>query len=161
MGDLQRSLARMNRRWGPWLRTPVALLTMLAVGVVVLVTLVPGGRHQLALSVSRGPDSYLEVYFPPGTAGPRCGSTKRVAVRFWLVSHLRHPERVRYVVRAASTGAEGDPVTGRVALVPGERARVERTVTPPKTRRFQVDVRLPGRTEALSLQCRVSEGRQR
>jgi hypothetical protein len=134
---------------------------MLAAGVVVLVTLVPGGRHQLALSVSRVPDSYLEMYFPPGTAGPRCGSTKRVAVRFWLVSHLPHTERVRYVVRAASAGVAGGPTTGRVALAPGERAQVVRNVKPPRARRFQIEVRLPGRTEALSLQCRVSEGPRR
>lgn len=161
MGGFERSDTRMSRRWGRWLRTPATLLTVLAVGVVGLVVLVPGGRHQVALSVSRVPDRYLEVYFPADRQRPRCGKGRPVRVRFWLVSHLPRTEQVRYVVRETSAHSAGRPATGQVHLAPGDRAQVLRTVTPIPSRGARIVVDLPGRTEQLSLQCLTATGGRR
>lgn len=162
MGGFERSGTRMSRRWGRWLRTPATLLTVLAVGVVGLVLLVPGGRLQVALSVSRVPNRYLELYFPADQHRPRCGAGRPVMVRFWLVSHLSGTEQVRYVVRETSAHSAGRPATGRVHLAPGGRAQVVRTVTPLPSRGARIVVDLPGRTEQLSLQCqRATAGRRR
>ena len=155
------STGTRTRRGGRLLRTPAALLAILAVAVLAVVTLVPGGRHQVALSVSRVPSSYLELYFAPGQRSPRCGSTRRLVVRFRLVSHLQGTERVRYVVRGDSARSTGLPVSGRTTLSPGGRARVQRTVAPPRAKRYRIVVRLPGRAEALSLRCQESAGRRR
>jgi hypothetical protein len=74
---------------------------LLAVIVPGLVLLTPTVRQELAISFTRQPDSYMELYFtgtvPVSTA--QVAGRQEITVSFAITNHEGHPSQYAYVVR--------------------------------------------------------------
>jgi hypothetical protein len=121
-------------------------VTALAVGLVALLALVlPGVRHQLALSASHVPQEYVALSFARGSAGTveACATS----VRFSVHSELSETRTIAYVVSVGDTER-----TGSVVAEPGESVDVTQVVERPRGR-FTVSVRLPDNDREILAHC--------
>jgi hypothetical protein len=140
---------------------PVTVIGLLLIGVLALVA--PPFRDQLRLSVTREPESYVDLYFAaaaPGTLeGGQATCVRRgsdVVVDFVVRSHLAAAEQVPYsvTVAPATQGPGTRSGAGKVRLSPGRSAAVRELIAfPPRVRRYVVTVSLPGRQERLRARC--------
>lgn len=134
-----------------WYRRVVPV-TALAVGLVaVLALLLPGVRHQLALSASHQPQQYVVLAFGRTSTGNvvTCAHDHhRVRVTFAVGSHLSEPRDLPYVVTV-----HGDRRTGTVTVDPGRTERVTRMLASPRVRRFEVRVELPTEDREVHASC--------
>ncbi|MCW2837641.1 MAG: hypothetical protein JWQ15_1755 [Marmoricola sp.] len=143
----------------PWNRRvlPVTLVLVLAIGLAGAV--VPSFRHQLQLSLTRQPTSYVELYFAaPTSGGARAACTRKgaqVRVRFVLKSHLERRQRVAYRVAIApsTTGTRARRQAGSTPLGPGQSAVVRRSFTWPRGEAYVASVLLPELDQRLRVRC--------
>ncbi len=131
------------------LAVPVTGLVLAVVAVAALV--IPGVRDQVALSLSRQPDPYVELSFTrPGT-GPQtlCHREKGSAVvRFVVASHLRGAKPIDYRVGVAPAGGKVHFRAGKVRVEPGTaRAVVTRFAVPAGP--YRMAVRLPSSEQQI------------
>lgn len=159
----------------PWWQRglPIALAVLLVVGLGAL--LVPGLRHQVALSASHQQVSYTSLAFTPrpdgrvaGTLAP-CrtvghGGTRAALVRFDLHAHGDDVRRERWVVRVTDPAGHRPPRTVRgTSLVgssspspdssgPGPTVTVTRRVVV-LPGRYDLAVILRGTTQRLLAHC--------
>jgi hypothetical protein len=134
-----------------WFRRVVPV-TALAVGLVaILALLLPGVRHQLALSATHEPQRYVELAFGRSAAGTvaTCSRTAREArVELDITSHLEDSRDVRFVLTVA-----GQRHPGSVTVAPGETVHVTRVVDRPRRRAYEVHIALPGEDRAVFAHC--------
>jgi hypothetical protein len=134
-----------------WFRRVVPV-TALAVGLVaVLALLLPGFRHQLALSATHEPQRYVGLAFGRSAAGTvmtcsRAAGDARVA--FDVTSHLEDSLDVRFLLTVA-----GHRRTGSVTVAPGETVHVTRVVERLRRTAYEVHVALPGEDREVFAHC--------
>lgn len=143
----------------PWWQRvlPVTLAVVLLLAVAG--TLLPGFRHQLALSFTRQPVSYVELYFAratstaPQTACVRKGGS--VQVRFLVGSHLEKRQAVAYrvVVDPLTKGLPTRRQAASVRVAPGTVVSVTRTFAVPRREAYVVSVKLPAFDQELRGRC--------
>lgn len=127
---------------------PVCLLVLVVLGIAAAASATV--RHQVALSTSREPASYVELYFPPAEgAESRAGCTRqgpRVQVRFVTRSHLQRSQGLAYRVRVDPRGSRGTvrSLAGVVPTSPEKTSTVVRTVQVPRKAAYVVTIVLPG-----------------
>jgi hypothetical protein len=138
----------LRERW--WSR--VVPVTALAVGLVALLAvLLPGIRHQVALSASHQPQEYVGLAFghaADGTVVTCAGAGDRLRVAFDVSSHLDEVRDLRYVVSVA-----GHDTPGSVTVDPGETASVVRDLDRPSRDSYEVRVELPGEDRQVFAHC--------
>jgi hypothetical protein len=157
---------RASEPSAPWFQRvfPVVGLALVLVGALAL--FVPDVRTQLRLSVTREPESFVEMYFveaPRGTLeGGQTTCARRgskVMVDFVLRSHLTETQRIAYSVRIDPTGpGKTRRSAGEVQLRPGSSTTVHQMQRLGARAAYVVTVRLPGRDQYLRARCRP--GRQ-
>lgn len=134
-----------------WYRRVVPV-TALAVGLVALLALlVPGMRHQVALSASHEPQQYVGLAFGRADDGTvlTCSRTDRsVHVAFEVASHLDDAADLAYVVTVA-----GHRQPGTVTVDPGTTAHVTRTLARPARDSYEVRVEIPSEDRAVFAHC--------
>jgi hypothetical protein len=140
-----------------WYTRVLPVTGLLVVLVAAAAVVVPGFRHQLALSAGRSPQQYVELYFAHTSSGGQqvCRATgSSVLVRFAVVSHLEHGRRLRYRVAVAPLGKRGPVhrVAGEGVLKPGTTAVVARRLARPAPG-YSVTVRLPELHQHLHARC--------
>ncbi len=155
--DAQERGRRGTSRWFQ----RVLPMTGLAVALVALLALVwPAFRAEVALSTSRQPQPYVELYFPrlgptgaPVTCLRRGGS---VQVWFVVASHLERTERLAFRVRLDPRGAGERPLrsAGSVSVAPDDPRGVRRTFDLPRGTGYTVTVALPSLDQQLRAHCR-------
>ena len=135
------------------LAVPVAGLVLVLVAVAALV--IPGVRDQVALSLSRQPDPYVELSFTrPGTGSQTlCHRDKNSAVvRFVVASHLRGAKPIDYRVGVAPAGGKVHFRKGKVRVAPDQaRAVVARFAVPAGP--YRMAVRLPSSEQQVWASC--------
>lgn len=135
---------------------PMTALGVAAVGIAAL--LIPGLGDQAALSTSRQPQPYVELYFAHSSApnGQAVCTAKgaKAYVRFVVDSHLEERQAVAYrvVLAPAAKGAKTLREAGSVRVTPGTRAAVTRTFARPRGA-YTVSVRLPALDQQLRAHC--------
>ena len=131
-----------------------------AVALVALVALVvPAFRDQVALSVSRQSQPYVELYFARSTAPngqavcTRKGSA--VLVRFVIASHLERRQAVAYRVAVDPVGKRSRPMrkAGSLRVTPGTTPEVRASFVVPRRQGYTVSVALPVFDQALRARC--------
>lgn len=140
-----------GRRWTGALPVTAAILVLGASAALV----VPGVRHQLALSFQRQPTHYVELYLADENRARSCpvdsAGTLRVVAS--VRSHLGAADALPYVVTV--TGANGTTTArsdGVVGTTPGRVSDFGADVAVP-TSAYTVQVALTGRSERLLLHC--------
>ena len=138
-------------------------LPLTAIGLVALglgAALSPAFRHQLDLSLTRQPASYVELYFAqPMSAGSQaaCVRTREsVRVRFVIESHLESRRAVAYRV-SADPGERGERTrraTGTAVVSPGAAVHVRKSLRLPRGQGYTVTVALPELDQRLHVRCR-------
>ena len=138
----------LRERW--WSR--VVPVTALAVGLVALLALlVPGVRHQLALSASHEPQPYVGLAFGRGEDGNvvTCDTVgKHVRVAFDVTSNLDETTDLAYVVTVA-----GHRQPGTVTVDPGDTESVVRDLARPARDSYEIRVELPGEDREVFAHC--------
>jgi hypothetical protein len=127
---------------------PVTALALVVVALGALV--VPGFRHQLALSASHRTEPYVELFFARPASGVPvvCSSSGGTArVTFAVTSHLADTERLDYDVVV-----DGVRQDGTVTVEPGRTAQVTRFLGNAEDP-YEVSVRLPAVDERLRAHC--------
>ncbi len=138
---------------------PVTLAVVLALAVAG--TLLPGFRHQLALSFTRQPVSYVELFFArPTAASPQAACVRKgasVQVRFLVESHLEKRQALGYrvVVDPVARSLPTRRQAASVEVSPGEVVSVTRTFAVPRREAYVVSVRLPALDQELRGRCPV------
>jgi hypothetical protein len=144
----------------PWYQRVVPATTAVLAVVALAAALLPGVRHQLVLSTTRQPDSYVTLYFPQQmvqstqTACRRQGSSVRV--RFAVESHLSSGQDVSYQIRVDPAGPlPARRQAGTTSLAPGQKVVVTRAFRVRARTPYDVHVRLPERDQQLRLHCQA------
>ncbi len=135
------------------LLTPAALLGAAAVALVLAIALVPGVARQVALSTTRQPAPFVELYF--GARGDTScpAPAGRLRVGFTVASHLTSSRHLAYTLDVRTRAGREIRRNGAVLLAAGRRADVERVLRLRGARPSEVLVRLPGRNEQIRLRC--------
>ena len=137
------------------------VLPMTALGVAVVglaALLIPGLGDQAALSASRQPQPYVELYFAHSAAanGQAVCTAKgsKAYVRFVVGSHLEKRQAVAYrvVLTPVSKGVKAARAVGSVRVTPGTQAAVTKTFARPRGA-YTVSVRLPALDQQLRAHC--------
>lgn len=134
-----------------WHRRVVPVTTLVAGVVALLALLLPGVRHQVALSASHEPQEYVALSFARTDDGtvPTCVLLGRqVRVAFVATSALADPREVDYVVTVGRR-----ELSGSIRLDPEESAVVTRFVPAPRAGRYDVEVRLPDEDRTIRAHC--------
>jgi hypothetical protein len=133
-------------------------LVLALVAVAALVS--PAFRDQVALSTTRQPQPYVELFFPRTTpSGAPATCLRRgdsVRVRFVVASHLERTQRLRFRVRL-DRAAEGRRTLRRVGSVratPGTARVVRRAFVLPRGEGYTVTVALPALDQHVRAHCR-------
>jgi hypothetical protein len=120
-------------------------VTGLVLVVLVLAALAfPAFRHQVAMSTTRQPQPFVELYFSKSHPADHVACGREV--RFTVVSHLQERRRLRYDVHAGPAERNGT-----VLLRPGQSRQVRVPVDAPAA--HLVGVRLPALGQHLLLHC--------
>jgi hypothetical protein len=136
---------------------PLTLVVVVVVGLAAAV--VPGLRHQLALSVTRQSVPYVELYFSqPTSVGTRAVCARKgasVSARFVIESHLerRQPVSYRVTVDPSTEGLRTRRQAGSAQVSPGEAVEVSRTFTLQGREGYVVSVTLPALGQQLRVRC--------
>ncbi|WP_133058958.1 MULTISPECIES: hypothetical protein [unclassified Nocardioides] len=140
----------ISERTAPWWQRVVPV-TGLVLGALALAALVvPGFRHQLALSASHRTDAYVELYFartPAGTQQVCTTSGGRADVRFAVTSHLAGEEDLAYDVTVGD-----EERSGTVTVRPGASSVVLESLPRPSGP-YDVRVQLFGSDQQLQAHC--------
>ncbi len=146
MDELQTRPAGQRPRWYQRVLPVTGLvLALLALAAVVS----PAFRHQVALSTSRQPQPFVELYFwGAGHAGHAGKALCGRQVRFTVVSHLEETRTLTY--RVTVGGEDGRP--GSIRIRPGETRDVTTRVSPPPEP-HTVAVRIPDLDQHLLAHC--------
>lgn len=132
--------------------------SLLGVGVLAVVALIvvgvsPRVRHQLALSFTRQPDTYTELYFAgsPPVSSTNVADQPQVTVNFVVANHENGAIRYLYLVRVLDPA--GRPVAQRtdsISVANGEERFNQVALTLPAWSKWSiVDVHLIDRPEAI------------
>jgi hypothetical protein len=156
----------------PWYQRVLPVTLWVLVVIALAATLVPGVRHQLALSLTRQQVSYAELYFArPTSAGAQAACVRRgdsVRVRFVVQSHLarRQPVAYRVVVDPSTQDpSTQDPSTqgqatrrqaGSAEVSPTKAVAVTRTFKVQRGAAYVLSVELPAFDQQLRVRCPVS-----
>lgn len=142
-GTAQSTVPALLRQY----RVLLAILALVVIGIAGL-AVTPGGRAEIARSVTREPEPFVAMYF----ADPPVRATGlQISVGFVVEQHegAAAPYPYRIVVRGGS-GAELATIDGTAEPTPDAPAQVRRDVTLPAGSTWAtVDVTLPGRSESL------------
>ena len=128
-----------------WYQRALPVTGVVLVVLAVAALLVPGLRHQVALSTTREPQPYVELYFSQGRPAAQVACGRQV--RFTVVSHLENERRLGYRVTAGA----GPEKQGTVRLRPGQARQVRVPVSAGGAHR--VTVRLPATDQHLLVHC--------
>jgi hypothetical protein len=126
-----------------WHHRVVPVTTLVAGLVALLAVLVPGVRDQIALSATHEPQEYVALSFGRTARDTvvTCTTTgAQVRVAFVVTSALSETRTLDY---ALTVGARR--TTGSMTVEPGESADVTRLVPLPRTKRYDVEVRVEDR----------------
>lgn len=137
--------------WEGWYRRAVPVTALAAGLVALLALLLPGVRHEVALSATHEPQRYVELAFgrtPAGTVVTCSSSDDRVRVAFDVTSHLEQARDLAFVLTVA-----GHRHPGTVAVDPGRTAQVTRFVTRPARADYDVRVELPDVDREVLAHC--------
>ncbi len=135
---------------------PMTALGVAVVGIAAL--LIPGFGDEAAVSTSRQPQPYVELYFAHSSApnGQAVCTVKgaKAYVRFVVDSHLEERQAVAYrvVLTPATKGAKAARKVGSVRVTPATRATVTKTFARPRGA-YTVSVRLPALDQQLRAHC--------
>jgi hypothetical protein len=127
--------------------------SVLAVLFMVLLVISPWARHQLALSFTRVPDTYTELYFvgSPPVSSTDLADRRQVRVNFMIANHESDPTQYSYLVQVLD--AAGAPVGQRedsISVADGEQRPNQVAVVLPAGRAWStVTVNLLHRREAI------------
>jgi len=140
---------------------PVSAAAVVLLAIIAFV--VPAFRDQIALSVSRQSQPYVELYFAPSTAAngqavcTRKGSA--VLVRFVVASHLDRRQAIAYRVTVDPVGKSARPMrkAGSGRVTPGTSPEVRSSFAVPRRLGYAVSVTLPAFGQELRARC---EGRR-
>jgi uncharacterized membrane protein len=133
----------------PWVWAS-GLLVIIVLGLTLLSST---GRHELAISFTRQPDSYTELYFtgPTPVSTARVDGRQQITVSFAVTNHEGRPSHYAYLVRLLDSGTI--PAMERMSYIAvGDGETLNNSVTlalPQESRWSIVDVNLVGRTEAI------------
>lgn len=135
---------------------PVTGLVLALLAVAALVS--PGFRDQVALSVTRQPQPFVELWFTQtaqyAEAGTRClRDGDSLGVAFTVASHLEEPETLEFQVAVDGAADGAGTQRGSLDLDPGEARDVRVWVTAPDDRAQTVTVRLPALDQELRARC--------
>jgi hypothetical protein len=126
---------------------------VLAVTALVLVIVSPWVRHQLALSFTRQPDTYTELYFAGSrpVSGTDIANQPQVIVSFVVANHENGPTRYSYLVRVLdAAGRLAAQRAGSISVANGEeRSNRVALAVPAGSAWSTVDVNLLNRSEAI------------
>lgn len=147
---------RTSRRRGArsYLTSPSVWASgLLAVIVLGLALLSPTVRHELAISFTRQPDSYTELYFtgPAPVSTAQVADRQQITVSFAVTNHEGRPSQYAYLIRllGPSTTSAAERV-GYITVDDGEMLNNHVALILPQERRWSVvEVSLVGRTEAI------------
>jgi uncharacterized membrane protein len=121
--------------------------------VLALALLSPTGRHELAISFTRQPDSYTELYFtgPTPVSTARVAGRQQITVSFAVTNHEGRPTQYAYLVRLFDSGTtSATERMGYLAVGGGDTLNNHVALALPQESRWSVaDVNLVGRTEAI------------
>jgi hypothetical protein len=140
-----------------WYQRTVPVVGLVVALVVLAFFLVPGFRHQVALSTSRQPDPFVELSFTDTRNGNQMlctGSSAAATVHFSVTSHLENRQWLAFQVEVAPAGRPADAVrrTVRDLVSPGDtRAFTQRLPRPAGA--YDVTVRLPELGQRLHARC--------
>lgn len=146
----------------PWYQRVLPVVLCVLVVIALAATLVPGVRHQLALSLTRQQVSYVELYFArPTSAGAQAACVRKgdsVRVRFVVQSHLarRQPVAYRVVVDPSRPGQRTRRQAGSVEVSPGKAVAVTRSFKVPRGAAYVLSVKLPTFDQQLRVRCPAS-----
>jgi hypothetical protein len=135
--------ARFQRRWP-------AVVAVVAV-VVVISLLLPGGRHQWAVSLFRQPSRYTVLAFSdPANLPHRARRGEPLTVAFSISNYEGRPVTYRYVLSEDSGGAHRVLGASARSVGTGRTATVVTTVRPScRTSPCRMEVSLPGHQETI------------
>lgn len=149
--QVEREVGRGARWYQRVLPMTTLVLALAALAALVL----PGFRHEVALSASHRTEPYVELAFPrPAVGSPVvCAtSTGTPRVEFLLTSHLDDAEELDYEVAVGPARKKGTRQSGTVTVEPGETAQVTRFLGRSE-RPYVVTVRLPSTDQELRAHC--------
>ncbi len=143
----------------PWYQRVLPLTLCVLVVIAVAAVLVPGLRHQLALSLTRQPVAYVELYFAsPTTAGAQAACIRKgesVRVRFVIESHLAQRRSLEYrvIVDPSTQGQRTRRQAGSAEVTSGQAVAVTRTFRVPRRQGYLLTVKLSAFDEQLHVRC--------
>ena len=134
---------RSQRRWP----TVVAVTAVL----IAISLLLPGGRHQWAVSLFRQPTRYTVLAFSdPANLPNRAGLGKSLTVAFTISNYEGRAVTYRYVLSEDSRGAHEVLGSSARSVAAGRTAAVVTTVRPScRTSPCRIEVSLPGHPETI------------
>jgi hypothetical protein len=143
----------------PWYRRVLPTTLGVLVVIAVAATLLPGFRHQLDLSLTRQPVSYVELYFARSTsAGAQAACLRKgtaVRARFVIESHLtkRQPVAYRVIVDPATNGVPTQRQPGSAQVSPGRAIDVTKSFRVPRGEAYVISVTLPSSNQQVRVRC--------
>lgn len=137
---------------------PLVLAGLVVLGLAAAVS--PAVRHQLDLSLTRQPASYVELYFAqPMSSGPQAACLQRgdsVRVEFVVESHLATRRAVahRVTVDPDGPGQRTRRATGSTEVSPETAVQVRESLRLPRGQGYTLTVALPELDQQLRVRCR-------
>ena len=144
----------------PWFQRVLPVTGLLVALITLGALLSPAFRDQVALSTSRQPQAYVELFFPRTTASRAPATCTRrgdsVRVRFVVASHLDQRQDVGYRVRVNPTGKDlrTRRKAGAIRLDPGSSRVVRKRFELPRGTGYTVTVVLPALDQQVRAHCR-------
>ncbi len=145
-----------TRRGPRWFQRVLPVTGLVLAAVALAALLLPAFRDQVALSTSRQPQPYAELYFTQtGRTDAMCASS----VRFTVTSHFERTRRLAYRVTVSpgadkkGTDKKGADKQGTVRLEPGRTRQVHVPVGIPAHQDSTVTVRLPALDQLIRAHC--------
>ena len=140
-----------------WYQRTVPVVGLVLALVTLAFFLVPGFRHQVALSTSRQPDPFVELSFTDTRNDNQMlctGSATTATVHFSVASHLENRQWLAFQVGVAPAGRPEESVRRSVRdlVSPGE-VRTFTEQVPRPAGAYDVIVRLPELGQRLHARC--------
>lgn len=142
-----------KRRWWPFL-VPLAALV---IGVSLLI---PGGRHQWALSLFRQPTAYTSLSFNNAASLPTTATNSEpMAVSFTIGNQEGHAIKYRYLLSDSAAGVS-ESLGGSSKIVPAGKTWTVSTVIRPSclASPCKIKVSLPGHPETIDFIVTLKAG---
>lgn len=137
-------------------RRPWLVLALLIVTTLSVLAATPAGRQQLTVSFRRVPAPYVALAFPAVPAVPVAENGRELIVVFTVVGHDGAAATLPYEVDVSdAVGRRVAVRSGATTVRPEQSTRESVTVDLPHGASWgRLDVRLVGRTEAISVRNR-------